>query len=354
MSEVLGVDPAVLSFQGRLGIALGARGRGKAAAHYEGGRGVINITRFRGGGAAAHEWGHALDNILGSMLITKGETISPTRYLFESHANPELPPKVKEAINRVHDAVMMAPDAAKSDASARAQVKKHADHLNSLITKSNDAVREINTIRRKPGSQDERKRLLEKAKANMATAKARAKGEKPDSHLHMVVERYQEGVAQLSDPSFVQTPEDKLRVIRLEGDVELLRGVINREKRFLSSLKKGARAGGASNFLRGALVISENYMAKPREMFARAFEAFVQDQLEDNGRRNSWLVDGTRAGGPKGEVGDTGFTAAAYPMGEERERINLAFKDLFRVLQEEQHLKKALLLFVLPLMKAMQ
>jgi len=36
------------------------------------------------------------------------------------------------------------------------------------------------------------------------------------------------------------------------------------------------------------------YWATPHEMFARAFEAYTQDKLEDGGRRSSYLVDGTR------------------------------------------------------------
>jgi len=55
-------------YDGRsLGLALGARGRGKAAAHYEPAKHIINMTRDKGAGSLAHEWGHALDYTLSEM-----------------------------------------------------------------------------------------------------------------------------------------------------------------------------------------------------------------------------------------------------------------------------------------------
>lgn len=55
-------------YEGRsLGLALGARGRGKAAAHYEPAKHIINMTRDKGAGSLAHEWGHALDYSLSEL-----------------------------------------------------------------------------------------------------------------------------------------------------------------------------------------------------------------------------------------------------------------------------------------------
>jgi len=62
LAEVLGVEPAALSLDGRLGLSFGGRGGGRAAAHYEPGRVVINLTRTKGEGTLAHEWAHAVDN----------------------------------------------------------------------------------------------------------------------------------------------------------------------------------------------------------------------------------------------------------------------------------------------------
>jgi len=70
---------------GALGIAFGARGTGRALAHYEPRTNIINITRYKGGrhaaipkeirfvntggvGAFAHEYGHFLDFFFGSKI----------------------------------------------------------------------------------------------------------------------------------------------------------------------------------------------------------------------------------------------------------------------------------------------
>ncbi|EEV9646549.1 hypothetical protein EG619_004992, partial [Escherichia coli] len=65
LAEVLNVPTKALSLNGRLGLAFGARGKGKAAAHYEPGEAAINLTKGNGPGALAHEWFHSLDNYFG-------------------------------------------------------------------------------------------------------------------------------------------------------------------------------------------------------------------------------------------------------------------------------------------------
>lgn len=72
LADILGLPLGVVSYNGRLGLAFGARGGGRFAAHYEPNLKVINITRDRGGGALAHEWGHFLDHTLGTLSSRKG------------------------------------------------------------------------------------------------------------------------------------------------------------------------------------------------------------------------------------------------------------------------------------------
>ncbi|SFB89746.1 hypothetical protein SAMN05660443_0801 [Marinospirillum celere] len=62
------------------------------------------------------------------------------------------------------------------------------------------------------------------------------------------------------------------------------------------------------------------YYARPEEICARAFEAFV----EDTGPNNSFLVRGTRHSDEA--------QAGLYPQGEQRRRINLAFGAYFSAL----------------------
>ena len=62
LAGVIGLPVAEMTFGGRLALAFGARGHGKAAAHYEPGRRVINLTKTNGAGCLAHEWFHAWDH----------------------------------------------------------------------------------------------------------------------------------------------------------------------------------------------------------------------------------------------------------------------------------------------------
>lgn len=65
LAEGLGLDTKDVSLNGRLALAFGARGTGRALAHYEPGKKVINLTKLGGAGTLAHEWWHALENIIG-------------------------------------------------------------------------------------------------------------------------------------------------------------------------------------------------------------------------------------------------------------------------------------------------
>lgn len=64
LADVLGVQPKALSLSGDLALAFGARGQGLAGAkaHYERDYGVINLTKMTGAGSLAHEWFHAADH----------------------------------------------------------------------------------------------------------------------------------------------------------------------------------------------------------------------------------------------------------------------------------------------------
>jgi len=68
LAETLELPTRALSLNDGLGLAFGARGSGKAMAHYERGQVVINLTKTKGAGSLAHEWFHSLDNYFGKQL----------------------------------------------------------------------------------------------------------------------------------------------------------------------------------------------------------------------------------------------------------------------------------------------
>jgi hypothetical protein len=74
-----------------------------------------------------------------------------------------------------------------------------------------------------------------------------------------------------------------------------------------------------------------SYWVRTHEMFARAFESYVEDRLTETGRESSYLVAGTR-GGP----------SAPYPHGEERKKINAAIGKLVDAIRQTKTLEKSL------------
>ena len=78
LAKVLNVKDSQIGLNGKLSIALGARGKGgDAAAHYESSDYyVINLTKPHGPGSLAHEYGHALDNAVAIRTDAKNIFIS--------------------------------------------------------------------------------------------------------------------------------------------------------------------------------------------------------------------------------------------------------------------------------------
>ncbi len=91
LADVVGFPDDAMSLHGVLGLAIGARGKGTASAHYEPGTKVINLTRKNGVGTLAHEWGHALDHYLtgGSVSNSGGDYMSNRTSQFRFKKNPD-------------------------------------------------------------------------------------------------------------------------------------------------------------------------------------------------------------------------------------------------------------------------
>lgn len=71
LADVVGLPMSAISGEGTLALAIGARGTGRALAHYEPTRKIINLTRKNGVGSLAHEWGHFFDHWMGGLDVSK-------------------------------------------------------------------------------------------------------------------------------------------------------------------------------------------------------------------------------------------------------------------------------------------
>ncbi len=110
LADITGLPDRAISLSNSLGLAIGARGKGNALAHYEPMTKVINLTRNGGVGSLAHEWGHALDNYLaggnvdtkgvGSFMSAESSRFSP-RSLEKGYSTPD---PVGESMYRLREA----------------------------------------------------------------------------------------------------------------------------------------------------------------------------------------------------------------------------------------------------------
>lgn len=99
LTEVLGLPEEMGSFNGKLALAVGARGRKSALAHYEPSMQVINLTRKNGVGSLAHEWGHFFDNINLKLISERGTSDYLSEYAeFPSRSN--IPEEIKDFYNK--------------------------------------------------------------------------------------------------------------------------------------------------------------------------------------------------------------------------------------------------------------
>lgn len=279
LAEVVGVAPSDISLNGRLGIAFAARGRGKAAAHYESGQKAINITRFRGAGSVAHEWGHFLDNVMAEVHGGKG-TSGRGEFASEFSGHSGMPPDVRDAFVTLHRAITIPDPESKMDRAA-SRVRR----LVELQKQASDISNQMAAVYREPAS-PERKAKLAKLSAEHEEVR--------EAHKNI----------RATDPNTT------------------------------AYLEHAAAMNGKGGSKKG-------YWTEGTELFARAFESFVQDKLENSGKRNSYLVDGTRKTYATGVFLHDGSEAQPYPQGEERKRINSAFENLMGVLARGNHLKKA-------------
>lgn len=303
LSDVLNVPLEDISLSGRLGLAFGARGRGSAAAHYETDQFNINITRKLGGGSLAHEWGHFLDNVmchayglekpstqLGTDTVANGRLLST--YAFRGNIPESVPLKVRESFQKVHDAIHKG-EPKKPD------IQEYKDALEA----ERKSKREVLALRRKDVNEYNRR---------------------VPEHNRLAERRHYLGQFFRSDEKYDHVKEPRpFEQERIDN--------------FMASIP--------SRFRADCEAMNSSYLANPAEMFARSFEAFVEDELKNNGRRNNYLVMSTQdiqTTGKTSSLTPAGEEAQIYPQGEDRQRINEAMRGLIEALKEDGAFKKGM------------
>ena len=94
-----------------------------------------------------------------------------------------------------------------------------------------------------------------------------------------------------------------------------------------------------TQFVQDAEALGKAYWASSHELFARAFESYIEDDLERRERRNTYLVSGTQQ---KYRIPKGGRDVEPYPHGDERARIHGAIRKLVEAMARSGALRKAL------------
>lgn len=127
LASVLNISPKGLSLDGQLGLAFGARGGGKALAHYENEKVVINLTKTKGAGSLAHEWWHALDNYFSRKRGFKDDFLTQNpRQRITREGKPD--ERVRKDISDAFKAVM--------DAIGKTELRKRSEQIDATKSKA--------------------------------------------------------------------------------------------------------------------------------------------------------------------------------------------------------------------------
>ncbi len=299
LSDLLGIDVHAIGLGGRLGMAFGARGTGNAGgssakAHYESVHRVINLTKMGGGGALGHEWFHAIDDMLAELAT--GQVGEARNYASADVSRlPEGP--LRSAMSGVYAAMMA----------------------------GNVRVAEIIKI----GPKD--KRL---AAHNIDT-------DRPNSIAKAIKAAGALEPAVLAVRDFFKGRSDKRSLKNEKQWVALAAAYYSPEGAEYAQAKTGPKG---SSFYAEAVRLDEGqadkYWSRRHEMAARAFQSWCEDRLQGQGRKSDYLsslADNKYHYDPM-----LGIQWNPYPEGEERERINAAFDELFAAIRDERVFEKAM------------
>ena len=291
LSDIVGIDPKSLAFGGRLALALGARGTKGALAHYEPVQRVINITKMKGGGSLGHEWFHAIDNILGEVLGVDGATGAGKYLSIDPMMVAEKSINLSVAFAKLQEAMkngdVRAPEVFritdKDVELALLNIRENSTRLAKLIFDAKDAKEAVEIVDAKLGSPHRPKRR-----------------KNHNQWRKVAVAFFNQD--KVGEPIVLSTGEP------------------------ISEFYANSKKLDAER--------SKPYWSTTHEMAARAFQAFLEDSLKDQNRRNDYLSYGA-------DNALYGGYHQAYPEGEERRKINLAFNNLFEVIKSEKIFENA-------------
>ena len=333
----------------RLALAFGSRGKGRALAHYEPGRHVINLTKMSGAGCLAHEWGHALDRYLAIKCGVRGLYLSVGKR-HDDMAHTLIYNKMLELVDTMcyipSDCIEECCDAVVRD--IRVELDSVLIDLNHLIhrLRSRDEKIELEIDRlRGSGEHGEYKiKSLEATKSKLGKVyeavnsiallvKDTTKYNKED------VEGMISTVKSVLDTDIDTEVGDLIGVKSLRRKIVSCSNIVHRAVSRVVYLTETIRSGNSTiryktNYYSNALEFdsqkSKPYYSTNVEMFARAFEAYINDVLDNKGVTSQYLVHSTNT-----KLTMHGLIYSTYPLDKERERLDRKFSEFIGVVKSE-------------------
>ena len=342
LADVLGIKDEQISLNGRLALAVGARGHGSALAHYEPVERVINITKFKGGGSLGHEWFHSFDNMIAE-AITGGNV---SVYMSQPNAQSKAY-KLMDAFkpNAAHDDI---PD----NELAQNVRAKFINLVNAMMTGDTP---ETETVVYNATDVETAKNFFEKQVKSYSGSywdrdgfyEKLANAKNLDEAISAINDKFRNTVM------LIRENRDKVGKLGKYEQKRMKDTVKTYEKyRVMAAAyfdPKEAKADGGEVTVKTGRIVSRfyedakqmdagkknPYWSTPLEMAARSFEAYLCDKLKEKGQKNDYL---------SGHANNAEYGGEWYPYPTERDRvkINKAFDELFEVIRNENAIRKAL------------
>ena len=319
LADILNIPPKAIGLNGMLGLAIGAQGSGgDFAAHFVPGVNEVNLTRTTGAGSLAHEYAHALDHYFATQgaiamsaapFMTEHAGLGPTKSIYAvvdgrqtSTRVPrfgELRPEIAERFKAIVEAMNKRPQTAE-------EARDCAAAYGSKIEKNIRAW--LKDIRRDFVGLEEPFDLL--------AVKVQA-GDIGDGKIALGRTSYISPVVSEIRDLYKSRHG---RVYSKENLKSLQSWVDSAAYQASKVHESGEPTSVSTDFARNAGQLDAEKGGKPYwgtnlEKFARAFDAFLSDELQSRAAQNDYLSH-------------TGRVGATVPMGAERVAINGAFKAL--------------------------
>lgn len=329
LAMLLGIDSHDLSLDGVLALAFGSRGRGgmgAASAHYESMRQVINLTRFNGAGCLAHEWAHALDDYLGRYFKIKGTYLSENVFSWRNHEIEKRVPAAFPEIIRLmlEKEVMISEEEAKEEKERHIRISKKmiqnwTDNNFPYSASESEMAEWDGLVEEMIGSVDSLPETTVYADHSKNVyppiEKLSTMKQEIDRHGEFRLAQKQALESLLRNyKKDKDTPVSEYRKHRIE-DTDFLAGSRKFDNMF-------SKAG-------------EGYWSSTVEMFARAFDCYVEDKLKSAHMRSDYLSSHASAYSVYVEEKD-GKREKVYaiPQGAERKALNKKFDELIKQLKD--------------------